>query len=191
MSTTNVPMQNPVVPACFLYQHINYAGSTLAVTGDIANFVPLGFNDVASSLVITKGTWTVYQHINFGGKSKSFGPGIYPNFVDMGINDSVSSIKLSSAEVPMQNPVVPACFLYEHINYEGSTLTVTGDVKTFVTVGFNDVASSLIVTKGTWTVYEHINFGGKSKEFGPGVYPTFVGLGINDMVSSIKLTHSH
>ena len=98
---------------------------------------------------------------------------------------------MSTTKVPMQNPVVPACFLYEHINYEGCTLAVTGNVKSFVTVGFNDVASSLIVTKGTWTVYEHINFGGKSKEFGPGVYPNFVGLGINDMVSSIKLTHSH
>ena len=97
MSTTNVPMQSPVVPACFLYQHINYTGNTLAVTGDIANFVPLGFNDVASSLIVSRGQWTVYEHINFGGRSKVFGPGVYPNFVDMGINDIVSSIKLTQS----------------------------------------------------------------------------------------------
>ena len=105
----------------------------------------------------------------------------------------VQSVKVPVSDVtdvPMQDPVVPACFLYEHINYNGKTLTVTGDIKKFVPLGFNDVASSLVVSKGQWLVCEHIDFGGRSKVFGPGKYPNFVGMGINDIASSIKLIKS-
>ena len=91
----SVPMQDPVVPICFLYEHVDFGGKTLPITGNIQKFRPLGFNDTASSLIITKGEWVLYQHVNFGGLSITLQPGKYPNFVGKGINDMISSIKLN------------------------------------------------------------------------------------------------
>ncbi|MCU0289904.1 MAG: beta/gamma crystallin family protein [Acidobacteria bacterium] len=84
--------------------------------------------------------------------------------------------------------------LYEHNNYQGQQILADGDIPDFRTKGFNDKLSSVIVTSGTFTLYEHINYLGFSvticSKGGPGnngYYPSadFLG-GRNDTYSSIR-----
>lgn len=88
--------------------------------------------------------------------------------------------------VPVQDPIVPVVFIYEDYSYKGKTLTLTASCSDFVTIGFNDKASSCIVKKGTWSFYEHVNYKGKKITLEPGCYPNLNTLG-NDILSSVQL----
>ena len=89
----SVPIQLPTVPVCFIYQHVDMKGATFVATGDVPNLVKLGFNDKASSIVISKGDWAFYEHVDYKGKKIVLGPGTYANLHTLG-NDTLSSIKL-------------------------------------------------------------------------------------------------
>ena len=89
----SVPVQQPVVPACFIYVDVSYKGATFVATGDVPNLVKVGFNDKASSIIISKGDWALYEHVDYKGKKIILGPGKYDNLHTLG-NDILSSIKL-------------------------------------------------------------------------------------------------
>ncbi len=100
----------------------------------------------------------------------------------MGINDKVSSIKVS--------PGVKAV-LFQHINYKGYKRVYTANTA-WVGKQVNDQFSSLKVKskrkpKHTICLYEHANYKGWRKCFRADK-PNFVSLGINDKVSSIKVS---
>lgn len=87
--------------------------------------------------------------------------------------------------------------LYYHGYYQGEREDVTQSEKRFSDLGINDQISSAIVESGTWQIYEHGNFGGRSVTLssnggpeGNGKYPTsrFMG-GINSEFSSIELVN--
>lgn len=82
----------------------------------IPNLVDLGWNDKISSLRV-QGKVTLYEHINYGGQSKTFGPyqnkdGWISDLRASGWNDKASSIHVEGT-----------VSLYEHINYVGAILT--------------------------------------------------------------------
>ena len=89
----SIPIEDPVIPVCFIYKDYNTKGKTLVVTKDISDFRAVGFNDKASSCIISKGEWAFYEHINYEGKKIVLGPGTYTNLYTLG-NDTVSSVKL-------------------------------------------------------------------------------------------------
>lgn len=77
-------------------------GASIALgTGDYKNFVDLGWNDRVSCVVVGSAVkLTVYQHTNFGGKSKTFQANKTSN--PLGVfsfsgdwwNNSISSVKI-------------------------------------------------------------------------------------------------
>jgi hypothetical protein len=75
----------------------------------------------------------LYEHINYGGWEKCFSSN-QPNFVSLGINDQVSSLKIYGS--------LSVC-LYEHINYGGWKKCFGGNQPNFVQLGINDQVSSL------------------------------------------------
>ena len=89
----SIPIQDPLVPVCFIYQHVSMKGQTLVATKDIPNLKAVGFNDKASSCIISKGEWAFYEHVNYEGKKITLGPGNYTNLYTLG-NDTLSSVKL-------------------------------------------------------------------------------------------------
>ena len=89
----SVPVQKPVVPVCFVYQDALMKGATFVVTGDIPDLTKVGFNDKASSIIVSKGDWALYEDIDYKGKMMILGPGTYDNLRTLG-NDTLSSIKL-------------------------------------------------------------------------------------------------
>ena len=84
--------------------------------------------------------------------------------------------------------------LFRDTNFSGGSITKTDSDSSLKNEGFNDVVSSVIVTSGTFTLYEHVNFGGYnftvSARGGPnsdGRYPNSQTLaGRQDVLSSLK-----
>jgi hypothetical protein len=87
-----------------LFRDTNFLGGSITKTESDSNLKDDGFNDVISSLIVTSGTWTLFQDTSFGGFSftvcKTGGPnsdGRYPNAQALaGRGDSISSLKKNS-----------------------------------------------------------------------------------------------
>ena len=66
---------------------------------------------------------------------------------------------------------------------------MTKSTPNLVIKGFNDIASSVEVTEGTWKLWEHVGYKGKSFIVTPGKYNIAViheKIG-NDVISSVEL----
>jgi len=90
-------------------------------------------------LVYNTQTGNVYTDCNYGGNVANIGPGNYTlaNLQQLGIgNDQVSSIRVGPGY---------AIQLFEHDNFTGTSITVSGFNPCLVNAGFNDKASSLKV----------------------------------------------
>ena len=167
---------------CTLYEHVNYQGSTRTFDQATSNLVGHGFNDKTSSAKVRGRPWIFYQHIDHKGNSQILQPGDYPNPASWGgANDDLSSLR----PLPGGNEGDGVIALFEHVNYCGRMLVLTASDANFVKLGFNDVASSLIVVKGRWTVYKHINYDVALGTYTAGTYVP--NLAPNDTLSSAKL----
>lgn len=74
-----------------VYQHTHYDGASRTFTTEVANLVPLGWNDVISSMVL-RGRWEVCTDIDFRGRCEIF-EGDVENVVPLGLNDLISSFR--------------------------------------------------------------------------------------------------
>ena len=167
-------------PFIKLFEHADYAGSQLTLTESCSNLISRNFNDKVSSVCILWGTWRLYEHVDYKGRQAEFGPGVY-NIQEISAklgNDVLSSVQL-----------VPSIRLYEHAQFLGHELALTGSCSSMVPLGFNDKVSSVRIPYGTWKLYEHVDYKGRCADFGPGNYDfqaikDKIG---NDVVSSAKL----
>lgn len=94
---TDVPGTG-ALPSITIYQHDNYAGSSIHLTANTPEFAALSFNDTASSVIVESGTWRLYKDHQYLGPYIELGPGSYPSVTAYGLND-----ELSSAKVAMQD----------------------------------------------------------------------------------------
>lgn len=164
-----------------LYEHGGYKGRKVVLTDSNRNFCEIGFNDKASSIKVTSGTWILYEHANFQGKSYQVSQGCYDcSQVSAGVgNDTISSVKLVTNKIT----------LFRDAGFKGTAVPLLESVPNFVSIGFNDEASSIKVEMGTWTVYEHVDYKGRSMQVTPGSYDIdkiHQGIG-NDVISSVRL----
>jgi len=78
--------------AVILFEHINEEGQTIAASKDTyqPNLVTVNFNDKASSVFVPSGlTVTLYQDIDYGGETITFGEGVY-NLTNYRMRDGAS-----------------------------------------------------------------------------------------------------
>ncbi len=84
-------------PVCF-YEHVNYQGASFCASID-SNWVGGAWNDRVSSVKVAAGyKVTLFQDINYGGKSLVLN-GDTTNLVTLGFNDAASSFKLTAPPV--------------------------------------------------------------------------------------------
>ena len=123
--------------------------------------------------------WTVYQHVNYEGRRLTLGVGKYDyEFISKRIgNDVISSAR--PAEI----------ILYQHAQFQGKILNLYDDTQSLVPLGFNDIVSSIEVTFGEWSVYEHVNYQGVRLDLNVGKYDIdYITKNMgNDVISSVKL----
>ena len=75
---------------------------------------------------------------------------------------------------------------FEHDDYQGRAFSPRTPLSSFSNDGFNDLASSAIVTGGIWEVCEDDNFAGRCVVLRPGQYPSFSAMNMNDRISSVR-----
>ena len=76
-----------------LYENSDFGGRTLSTQRAVRNLADRGFNDRASSAVVTRDRWEVCSDSNFGGRCVVLRQGNYPSLSAMGMNDRVSSVR--------------------------------------------------------------------------------------------------
>ena len=83
-------------------------------------------------------------------------------------------------------PALAQVTFYEHDNYQGRTFSTEREVQNLMDYGFNDRASSVVVSSRSWEVCDNSNFGGRCVVLNPGNYPSLQALGLNDRVTSVR-----
>ncbi len=76
--------------------------------------------------------------------------------------------------------------IYENDGFTGRSFTTERAVGNLDRYGYNDRASSVLVTRGRWEVCEDIRFGGRCAVLRQGSYPSLRAMGLNDRVSSVR-----
>lgn len=177
-----------------LYQWIELAGRSIALTGNVNNLDELRFNDRASSAVVSRGTWQICSDANFGGSCGTFPPGRYDNLGPLtGQASSVRIIGSGGGQGGGQGggwggggPGGSRVMMYEGPNFSGRSFIVNNDILTnFSGSGFNDRAASLRIEQGYWMFCTDANFGGQCRTLGPGDYATLPS-GLSNSISSAR-----
>ena len=97
-----------------------------------------------------------------------------------------STTALALAACLIAAPAFAQVTLYEHDNYQGRSFVTEQEVQNLTNHGFNDRASSVVVSGRSWEVCDNSNFGGRCVVLSPGNYPSLTALGLNDRVSSLR-----
>jgi hypothetical protein len=148
-------------------------GNSTRLVHDMADFVQIGFNDRARSMVVTEGTWQLCSDAGFRGDCRVYRPGSYPD-LGWGLGGQVSSARLVSDD-DMRNPPPQAdrdvpVLLFMEQNLRGRSVGLRGETPDFVQIGFNDAAGSMVIQFGTWEFCVDSYFRGQCRIFGPGEY---------------------
>jgi len=179
------------------YQRPGFEGRSFTAQRQVGNFESYGFNDRASSVTVVGDRWQVCEDARFSGRCVVLRPGRYPSLAAMGLNNRVSSARnLGSDARNDDNRYVPAPIrdrdanaqvtFYEREGFKGRSFTTEEQVRNFKRHGFNDRASSVVVTGDRWEVCEDARFSGRCVMLRPGRYASLAAMGLNDRVSSAR-----
>jgi hypothetical protein len=182
-----------------LFSDSNFHGQRTTIDRDAPNLRDFDFNDRASSVVISSGTWLLCEHANFGGRCAEFGPGEYRELP--GFNDAVSSARqLDRGRGRWRDREGwrdhdrdgwrggdrggPDVLMFAGPRFEGPQVELSQDVRSLNDVGFNDRATSMIIREGRWEFCEHADFRGECIVLGPGRYEFLERM--NNRISSMR-----
>jgi len=175
------------------YEHNNFEGRAFTTNDAVFNFNDIGFNDRASSVVVSHGQWEVCEHAEFHGRCFILRPGYYRSLGEMGMNDRLSSARPVDRHHEENRyapqPLAPQITFYERDGFQGRAFNVQSDITNFQQFGFNDRASSVIVFGDRWEACEHANFEGRCVILRPGRYPDLNSMGVNNQLSSVRIVH--
>lgn len=177
------------------YEHDNFEGRSFTALKPLDDFHRTGFNDRASSVVVTGKPWEVCEHVQFGGQCMILRPGSYRSLRDMHMNNRLSSARPVRhhgrhredryAPLPMSGQIT----FFERNGFQGRSFNSERDVVNFERFGFNDRASSVMVLGERWEVCEHAGFAGRCVILRPGRYPDLDSMGLNNRISSVRVVH--
>ncbi len=122
---------------------------------------------------------TLFNNADYGGTRKSFELGTYDRFSQLPIgNDGLSSVSIADGLTVT---------LYEHGLKGGASVLLTSDTPALSTYGFDNKASSMVVSVQGAAIYEHENYKGRMQILRQGSYTlSDLNLG-NDSISSIRV----
>jgi len=75
---------------------------------------------------------------------------------------------------------------YEGESFHGRAFTTSTPVGDFARIGFNDRASSVVVTSGRWEACENARYDGRCVLLRPGSYDSLRALGMENSISSVR-----
>ena len=83
----------PAAAQLTLYGQEDFRGRSLTINGGEGNLERRGFNDRASSAIVTGGRYEVCQDAGFRGRCVVLRPGQYPSLAAMGMDNAISSAR--------------------------------------------------------------------------------------------------
>lgn len=175
-----------------LYEDANFGGAQLTLRGYTPNIASTGFNDRASSLVVTSGRWELCTDADFKGTCTVVTPGEYPA-LQGGLNDRISSAREVGSYGDRRGSYRDygrgSIQLYGQPGFAGRMLQLDADAPSLDQNNFNDRASSVVVNEGTWELCVDANYRGDCRTYGPGRYPD-LGYGMAKQLSSARLVRA-
>jgi uncharacterized protein YcfJ len=174
------------------FEHQNFYGRQFTVQQPIGDFASAGFNDRASSVVVTDHPWEVCDLPNFHGTCVILRPGNYPSLSSMNLNDRISSAREVGERRPppeawAPSPLPGQITFYEYPNFRGRSFDTQSDVRNFGEYGFNDRASSVTVIGDRWEVCDDVAWHGHCVVLRPGNYPDLRAMGLDNRISSVRI----
>jgi hypothetical protein len=182
------------------YENEGFRGRTFSADQPVNNMNRAGFNDRASSVVVTGERWERWEVCSdrrFGGECRVLRPGRYPSLAALGLNDRVSSARVVHRDARVEDHRYPQyqahmqVTFYEHEGYQGRTFTADRPVDNFQQVGFNDLASAVDVQGRSVEVCSDAGYQGRCVVLAPGRYPSVMAMGLNDKISSVRAVESN
>lgn len=175
-----------------LFEHPGFNGGQLTLRGYTPNIANTGFNDRASSVVVTSGRWEVCTDMDFKGYCATLTRGEYPE-LDRRLSDRISSAREVGSYADNRGAYNSygrgAIELFGQPDFRGRTMRLEQDAETLQGTGFNDRASSVVVTAGTWQLCSDDGYTGNCRVFTPGRYAD-LGYGMAKQISSARLVRS-
>ena len=93
---------------------------------------------------------------------------------------------LLAVGVTAATPALAQVTFYVNDNFEGRSFSTSRAVGSFTDIGFNDRASSIVVSTRVWEVCDDSDYGGRCMMLRPGNYPSLRAMGMNDRISSVR-----
>jgi uncharacterized protein YcfJ len=103
LAATGLALTSPAMAGVTFYEHEGFQGRSFSTQKQVGNFEKAGFNDRASSVVVLNERWEVCQDSRFSGQCIVLRPGRYPSLGAMGLNDRVSSVRMVSSNVRVED----------------------------------------------------------------------------------------
>ena len=174
-----------------LYEHGQFRGEAVTVDRPAGSLERHNFNNRASSVVVNGEAWEFCERPGFNGRCVVLQPGQYDSLADL--NDSITSMRPLSARggpvtrgpEPGHRPP-PGLTLYEGRNFRGASVLVERPRRRLDRADFENVASSAVVSGGSWEVCEGEEFSGHCVVLRPGEYPALREMGMNNRISSAR-----
>jgi uncharacterized protein YcfJ len=174
------------------YENNSFQGKSFTTQRAVRNFETFGFNDRASSVVVSNDRWEVCENIRYSGKCAILRPGNYPSLTAMGLNNKISSVRSVDSNTRIDDsryapaPLPAQVTFFENNEFQGRSFTTGSEVWNFSRYGFNDRASSVVVIGEPWEVCQDVQFSGRCVVLRPGRYASLTAMGLNDRISSVR-----
>ena len=99
---------------------------------------------------------------------------------------TTSKSMLMAAGLVVATQAAAQVTFYEREGFAGRSFTTDSRVDDLARPGFNDRASSVVVTSRRWEVCEDRGFGGRCVVLRPGRYDSLAAMGLDNQVSSVR-----
>ncbi|MFN3314626.1 MAG: beta/gamma crystallin-related protein [Hyphomonas sp.] len=168
-------------PSIILYSDTNLRGQTVELTSDQPNFNNIRFNDQARSIEVRGGVWLVCADGNYRGRCEYIDRTVR-NLGEIGLSGTISSAK----RVPYdKGPRSYDITFFADGNFSGAFVGFDQGEANLSSARFNDVASSIMINRGTWLVCEHADYRGQCEMLDASV-SNLSAIGLNDKITSFR-----
>ena len=93
----------PALAQVTFYEREGFAGRSFSTGSPVKNLDRFGFNDRASSVIVTSERWEVCEDARYSGRCVILRQGSYPSLAAMGLNDRVTSTRIVSRNTHVNN----------------------------------------------------------------------------------------
>lgn len=197
LTTTALAFSAQAMAQATLYANDGFTGQSLRMSSDTPSLQRYKFNDRASSVVVVGNRWEVCEDENFRGRCTVLRPGRYTALYDIGLEDGISSARMIAnneriadnryAPLPDTAPAAIHITFFEDERFQGRSYTATGQVPNLRRTGFNERASSAVVSGERWEVCDNNRYKGQCMVLRPGQYPSLASMGLDDEITSVRV----